>query len=116
WFGAPSAYYFFRELSVQVSWVRVVLDIPRQEAFDYRCEQPVEIGQRVIVPFGSRQLVGVVIELLDAPALDLDQIRDVDQVLDDLPAFSASWLALAQFASRYYQRSLGEVILPVLPN
>ncbi|MGO1766627.1 primosomal protein N' [Advenella sp. S44] len=101
---------------MQVSWVRVVLDIPRQEAFDYRCEQPVEIGQRVIVPFGSRQLVGVVIELLDAPALDLDQIRDVDQVLDDLPAFSASWLALAQFASRYYQRSLGEVILPVLPN
>ena len=101
---------------MQVSWVRVVLDIPRQEAFDYRCEHPVQIGQRVIVPFGSRQLVGVVIDLLAAPALDPDQLRDVEQVLDDLPAFSASWLALAQFASRYYQRSLGEVILPVLPN
>lgn len=101
---------------MQVSWVRVVLDIPRQEAFDYRCEHPVQKGQRVIVPFGSRQLIGVVIELLPAPAFDPEQIRDVEQVLDDLPAFSASWLALAQFASRYYQRSLGEVILPVLPN
>lgn len=101
---------------MQVSWVRVVLDIPRQEAFDYRCEYPVQKGQRVIVPFGSRQLIGVVIDLLVEPALDPDQIRDVDQVLDDLPPFSADWLALAQFASRYYQRSLGEVVLPVLPN
>src|SRR5690606_22003781 len=59
---------------------------------------------------------GVVVQLLPAPALEPDQIRDVEQVLDDLPAFTPSWLALAQFASRYYQRSLGEVILPVLPN
>lgn len=100
---------------MQVSWVRVVLDIPRQEAFDYRCEYPVQIGQRVIVPFSSRQLIGVVIDLPAAPELDPDQIRHVEQVLDDLPAFSASWLALANFASRYYQRTLGEVILPVLP-
>ncbi len=101
---------------MQVSWIRVVLDIPRQEAFDYRCEHPVQIGQRVIVPFGARQLVGVVVELLAAPSLEPEHIKNVDQVLDDLPPFSADWLAMAQFASRYYQRSLGEVVLPVLPN
>ncbi|HLU03660.1 MAG TPA: primosomal protein N', partial [Advenella sp.] len=76
---------------MQVSWVRVVLDIPRQEAFDYRCAHPVQTGQRVIVPFGSRQLIGVVVQLLPAPALEPDQIRDVEQVLDDLPAFTPSW-------------------------
>ena len=101
---------------MQVSWVRVVLDIPRLEAFDYRCTYPVQKGQRVIVPFGSRQLVGVVIELLAKPELDPAQLKDVDLVLDDLPPFTENWLAFATFAATYYQRPLGEVVLPVLPN
>lgn len=101
---------------MQVSWVRVVLDIPRLEAFDYRCTYPVQKGQRVIVPFGSRQLVGVVVDLPEKPDLDPAQLKDVDLVLDDLPPFSEDWLAFATFAAKYYQRPLGEVVLPVLPN
>src|SRR3546814_11807134 len=70
---------------------------------------------RVIVPFGRRKLVGVVVELPDTPALSADLIKDVDQVLDDLPALPADWLRLTAFAAGYYQRPLGEVMLPALP-
>src|SRR5699024_4630328 len=33
----------------------------------------------------------------------------------DLPPCSPAWMRLARFAARYYQRPLGEVMLPVLP-
>src|SRR3546814_151912 len=96
-------------------WVRVALDVPLAGLFDYASEQSVPVGMRVIVPFGRRKLVGVVVELPDTPALSADLIKDVDQVLDDLPALPADWLRLTAFAAGYYQRPLGEVMLPALP-
>jgi len=96
-------------------YVRVALDVPLPGLFDYCSAQTVEIGQRVIVPFGRRQLVGMVVELPAVPAVAPAQLRHVEAVLDDLPSMPADWLALMRFAARYYQRPLGEVILPALP-
>lgn len=96
-------------------WVRVALDVPLVGLFDYAVEQPVPVGMRVIVPFGHRKLVGVVVELPESPALDASRIKCVDRVLDDLPALPDTWLRLARFAARYYHRPLGEVMLPALP-
>src|SRR5690625_3209531 len=97
-------------------WLRVALNVPLRGLFDYRSEQAVAVGQRVIVPFGRRKLIGVVIEPPDQPHFPPEQIKVVDQVLDDLPPFSDDWMRLARFASTYYHRSLGEVILPSLPT
>lgn len=97
-------------------WVRVALDVPLPGLFDYRVTQPVTVGQRVVVPFGRRDLIGVVVELPAAPALDESKLRDVIRVLDDLPPLPDDWLRLARFAAEYYQRPLGEVMLPALPG
>jgi len=96
-------------------WVRVVLDVPLFAQFDYRSSRPVPAGTRVIVPFGRRKMVGVVVDQPARPGVDVAQIRDVDQVLDDTDPLPASWLRFAAFAAQYYQRPLGEVILPALP-
>jgi len=96
-------------------WVRVALDVPLEGLFDYGSDQPVPVGMRVIVPFGRRKLVGIVVDQPDVPALSPEHIRDVDQVLDDLPALPPDWLCLAAFAAQYYQRPVGEVMLPALP-
>ncbi len=96
-------------------WVRVALDVPLAGVFDYRSARCLSVGTRVIVPFGHRKLVGVVVETPDAPAVSVDLVKEVDQVLDDLPPLPADWLRLASFAAQYYQRPLGEVMLPALP-
>lgn len=96
-------------------WIRVALDVPLAGPFDYRADAAIPIGSRVIVPFGRRKLVGVVIELPEQPSYDVAHIRDVEQVLEDLPPFPEDWLRLATFAAGYYQRPLGEVMLPTLP-
>lgn len=96
-------------------WVRVALDVPLPGPFDYQCDAPIAVGLRVIVPFGRRTLVGVVVDNLEQPSIDPAQVRPVDTVLDDLPPFTQDWLKLARFAADYYQRPVGEVMLPALP-
>lgn len=96
-------------------YVRVALDVPLPGLFDYCGAQGAVIGQRVIVPFGRRQLVGMIMELPEEPAVPADQLRPVTMVLDDVPPMPSDWLEMLAFASRYYQRPLGEVILPALP-
>ncbi|ARP88098.1 primosomal protein N' [Bordetella genomosp. 9] len=96
-------------------WVRVALDVPLPGPFDYRHDCPLAPGTRVIVPFGRRRLVGVVVENPQTPSFDAAQIKPVEKVLDDLPAFPDDWLRLARFAANYYHRPLGEVMLPALP-
>lgn len=98
-------------------WVRVALDVPLNDVFDYKIAASLSAvrGQRVIVPFGrQQQMIGVVIEVLTHTEVPEEKQKDVIQVLDDLPAFSEQWLAFCAFAGNYYLRPIGEVILPVI--
>lgn len=89
--------------------------MPLPGLFDYRSAQDVEVGHRVIVPFGRRQMVGLVVSVGEPPLVPAEQCRDVVMVLDDLPPMPESWLRMMRFASSYYQRPLGEVVMPALP-
>ncbi|MFY1896043.1 primosomal protein N' [Achromobacter xylosoxidans] len=98
-----------------VCWVRVALDVPLPGPFDYRHHEPIAAGLRVIVPFGRRKLIGVVVDNPAEPSYEPRQIKPIEEVLRDLPPFDEGWLRLARFAAEYYQRPLGEVMLPTLP-
>lgn len=75
-----------------------------------------EPGCIVRVPLGRRELAGIVWdEQPPVPGLDPGQLRSLSSVLDALPPLSRSWRALLDFAASYYQRSVGEVALSVLP-
>ena len=97
-------------------WLHVALDVPLDGVFDYQHHEPVLIGQRVIVHFGRRQMIGVVVALPEQPSYPPEQVKAIDQLLDDLPPFPEDWLRMARFASTYYHRPLGEVMMPSLPG
>ena len=108
----------------EVAFVRVAIDVPAvvqladegDGLFDYRWPGgPVEPGRLVIVPFGARTVLGIVIEVASAANVETNRVRDVVARVDGLSALSREWLALARFAARYYHRPLGEVALPALP-
>ncbi|HUG58364.1 MAG TPA: DEAD/DEAH box helicase, partial [Candidimonas sp.] len=112
----PSASSFCPAVAEQAAfWIRVALDVPILDVFDYRSLVFVAVGTRVIVPFGSRKLVGIVVATPEQPAIAPEQIKDVDQILDDTPPMAPDWLRMASFAAQYYQRPIGEVMLPALP-
>ncbi|MGC2047006.1 MAG: primosomal protein N', partial [Gallionella sp.] len=71
--------------------LRVALDIPLPTLFDYMVAEgiAVVIGQRVIVPFGRRQMAGVVMECVATTNVPLERIKPVTQLLHDSVALSA---------------------------
>ncbi|MDB5776634.1 MAG: priA [Herbaspirillum sp.] len=99
--------------------VSVALDTPLDTAFDYKCTDaspPPIIGQLVVVPFGHREVIGVIIDISDSSEVPEGKLKDVLAIRRQLPPLSREWLALCRFAADYYQRPLGEVTMPGLPK
>ena len=69
-----------------------------------------------MVPFGPREVVGLIVEILEDTDVPEDKLKAALAVRSQLAPLSPQWLALAGFAAEYYQRPLGEVALPGLPK
>ena len=98
--------------------VRVALDIPLSTLFDYTVDEGmgIGVGQRVVVPFGKRQMVGVVMECVAASTMDAQRIKPVTRVLEDSAPLSAELLGLLNFCSDYYRYPIGQAVLSALPT
>ena len=102
--------------------VTMALDTPLAIEFDYRWqpqsidETPPQVGQLAQVPFGRRQVVGLIVAIPETTDYAPEKIRDIVAIRHQLPPVSAHWIALSRFAADYYQRPLGEVVLPSLPK
>lgn len=98
--------------------LRVGLDVPVAHAFDYRADddEPCEVGDRVVVPFGRRHAVGVVLELAADSAIAADKLKSVVRVLRDAPPLTIDDLRLLRFAAEYYHYPLGQVVLGAFPQ
>ena len=98
--------------------IRVALDVPLSTLFDYVVSEKTqpEIGQRVIVPFGRKQVLGVVMGRSEHTDLATDRLKAVTQVLDDVPPLPQELLTLLRFCSDYYHHPLGMTVLSALPT
>jgi len=96
--------------------VRVALDIPLATLFDYTSEVSVEVGQRVLVPFGNRRMVGVVMECGTETSLAAERIKPVLQVLQGAASLSGLFLDLIKFCSDYYHYPIGQAVFTALPT
>ena len=96
--------------------LRVALDVPVAKLFDYLIDDamPAGPGDRVVVPFGARERVGVVIDVGDA-TVATSRLKPVTRVLADAPKLPADWLEQMRFLASYYQRPLGETVAAALP-
>jgi primosomal protein N' (replication factor Y) len=97
--------------------LRVALDVPVAKLFDYLTDDATAAvcGDRVVVPFGARERVGVVVEVADASTVATSRLKPVVRVLADAPRLSAAWLEQMRFLSSYYQRPFGETVAAALP-
>ena len=101
-------------------WLQVVVATPAHSAIagplTYRSAVPLAAGTLVRVPFGRREVLGVVWDVLpDCGDMAEENIRDIAGALDGLDTLSSTWRKLVTFTAGYYQRSLGEVALAALP-
>ena len=97
--------------------VRVALPVPLPQCFDYTAQSiaPGDLGRCVRVPFGRGEKTGLIVALPDAAELPVERLKPVIVIQREAPALPADWLALVEFAARYYQHPLGEVVAMALP-
>lgn len=101
-----------------VKLVEVALPIPLRKQFSYICPEEMSlpaIGTRVVVPFGSRQLIGIVTDHPEQSDIDLSKLKSLIDSLDNAPLQPPSIRQLLNWASDYYIYSLGEIYQQALP-
>ncbi len=104
----PEGSYLYCDISLPVP-----LDQPFTYALPETLRHRVKPGCRVLVPFGSRRLTGVVLVCHDDPPEVAT--REVMRLIDAEPVLDAELLALGKWISGYYCAPLGEVLRGMLP-
>jgi len=98
------------------SIVKVALDVPLNRLFDYLSDNSeIRIGQRVLVPFGRRNQIGIVLSQSDSSDYPIEKLKSVKQVFIDETPLDAELLKLIRFSADYYQYPLGQALLSALP-
>lgn len=99
-------------------YCQVAIDTPLRQLFDYRLPQGMAVapGARVRIPFGRRELVGLVMGLGDSTTVPPGKLRDVLAVLDDPPLLAPADVQLLEWAAGYYHHPIGEVMAAALPK
>jgi primosomal protein N' (replication factor Y) len=100
--------------------LQIALDTPLRRVFDYLppvqpLPESLRSGVRVRVPFGRRQIVGVLVATATASTLDPAKLKRALEVLDEVPVFDAVTFDLLRWAADYYHHPLGEVLAAALP-
>ncbi|MDT9587662.1 MAG: primosomal protein N' [Candidatus Arsenophonus melophagi] len=98
--------------------VQVALPVPLMRPFDYQSSNlpsPIK-GNRVLVPFGKRTILGIVLSHNQNSKHDSEQLKTIAKVLDQESLFSDRVWALLLWASKYYHHPIGEVLFHALPG
>ena len=100
-------------------FAQVGIDTPLRTLFDYRIptslRSKVTPGCRVLIPFGKRTTLGIVIKVNSNSPLEASRIKEISQVLDSSPIFDKESFSLILWAARYYQYSVGAALFTALP-
>ena len=104
--------------------VRVAVLSPLRQLFDYLIPNNVidewpdfqlEVGCRVMVPFGRREVVGLIVEHANTSEWGLDKLKPVSRLLDSGPLLPTELLELFIWAANYYQHPIGDALFGMLP-
>ena len=110
----------FAEKNKKQSIVQVAIDTPVNKLFDYIWDHESlgsspQRGQIISIEFGKKELVGVVIKEIENSEFDIQKLKHVTGIAP-CTSISEDVIGMAEFSSVYYQKSIGEVLLPAIPK
>jgi primosomal protein N' (replication factor Y) (superfamily II helicase) len=104
------------------TFVDVILPLPISTLFTYRLpdeliDTKVDIGWRVIVPFGQKKFyTGIVCHIYDTTLKDVSKIKEITAVLDKRPILYEKQLVFWEWLASYYLCTLGDIYKAALPS
>ena len=96
------------------------MNTPLRRSFDYlppeNFKSELSEGSRVKVPFGKRELVGLIIDASAESEFAIADLKRIIEVIDQEPVFDPAMMKLFKWAAAYYHYPLGQVIYNALPT
>ncbi|HEY0385491.1 MAG TPA: hypothetical protein VGC64_05745, partial [Pyrinomonadaceae bacterium] len=112
-----------RERVAAPQYAEVAIPLRVMQTFTYRLplalQAEVQLGSRLLVPFGRKRLTGYIValyELLDASTDLADtEIKEAEELLDTEPLLTPEILEITRWVADYYAAPWGEVLKAALP-
>lgn len=98
--------------------VEVLVGLPIDKTFHYsvpdHLRNKISVGKRIWIPFGTKRLVGYIVGT--KKYTDITNLKDIDDVIDQIPIIDETMLRLTKWISDYYFCSWGEALENALPT
>ena len=104
---------------------KVIVDVPAKNVdftFDYlipeRLAPIIQVGVRVIVPFGPRTIQGYVMEIAEEadPELDLEKLKEIKEIQDIKPELTPELVDLSEWYGKYHVTKRISILEAMLPS
>lgn len=103
-----------------MKFVDVILPLPLGNTFTYAVPGEwtdlVQIGMRVIVPFGKKKMYTAIVSMIHSNAPKLYKAKEIIYLLDEKPILRYPQLKFWDWISHYYQACTGDVYQAAVPS
>ena len=100
--------------------LNIAVDTPVSQIFDYYLpkdsDQIPKIGQRVLVPFGRREVIGFIHGVSDESSLPKSKIKYCKSIIDEAPLINKEAHGLISWCKNYYHYPLGKTYATAVPK
>ena len=102
---------------MNIFYYDIAIGLPLRQCFTYKSNVELKKGIRVLVPFGNKKLVGIVIKKnINSHLIEKSEsIKDVISIIDNHTCFNSSIFNTILWASEYYHHPIGEVFFSFIP-
>ena len=100
---------------MNIFYFDIAVGLPLRQCFTYKSKEVNKKGKRVIVPFGSKSIVGIVVKKIAKPK-SLKGLKEIISIADEHSCFNGSIFEAITWASDYYHHPIGEVFFSFMPT
>ena len=100
---------------MNIFYYDIAVGLPLRQCFTYKSKDIIKKGERVVVPFGNKSIIGIVVKKVSKPK-SLKGLKEIIEITDDHIAFDKSEFKTILWASDYYHHPIGEVFFSFLPT
>ena len=102
-------------------YARVIVDIASSmvdKVFDYSLDDfdDIEVGTRVLVPFGARPIEGIIIEKSDTTDVSKDKIKSIIKPLENFPVITSDQFEIMKFLRKTFHIGSADALRLFLPS
>jgi len=105
---------------VSEQYIQVAIPVPMRQLFTYQVPEAlssptIKVGERVVVPFGPRKVIAIVIDEQAECDFDIKKVKSITARLNDNFNLSKPLVSFLQLCAHYYHHPVGDVFQQALP-